>query len=128
MIIETSELHGKHRDTILAHMLLEAPSPIINNVLKTLEHLHGDDRIISVKVLFNDVEYDGQILEDLLQKQWKYNLTKLENNYSDLEKLAIKKAEKLFKARLSDLKEPTLKRLAVVQEKLSQIQLELDCL
>ena len=69
MIIDCKELHGIHKNTILAHALLypggSKDNDLIQQVLKTLED--KDERVIDVKVLFNNVEYDGQILENLLQ-------------------------------------------------------------
>ena len=62
MLINCSELNGKHKNDILAHALLASPHPNIDAVL----HLKGKDRVIDVKVLFNGVEYDGQLQEDTL--------------------------------------------------------------
>lgn len=128
MIIETKELNSKHKNTILADMLLNSPRDIMDEVLLTIDHLEGDDRIIDVKVLFNGIEHDGQILEDLLQTQWKYRCKTLDEKYTDVEKLATQKAEVLFQARLRDLKEPTLEKLRKIASVVDQLQLELDCL
>lgn len=128
MLIKTKEIDSKHKNTILAHMLLKSPRDIMDKVLLTIDHLEGDDRIIDVKVLFNGIEHDGQILEDLLQTQWKFRCDKLDKKYADVEKLATQKAEVLFQARLHDLKEPTLEKLRKIAFVVDQLQLELDCL
>ena len=86
-----------------------------------------EERIVDVKVSFNGIEYDGQLLEDLLQKQWKLRCEKLDKKYSDLEALAIIKAQELFNKFTSDLSHPIFHKLDTIRECVEAVHLELDC-
>lgn len=126
MIINFSDPKAKYEDLILQHLLVDSKDRnLIDQVLKTLED--KEERIVDVKVSFNGIEYDGQLLEDLLQKQWKLRCEKLDKKYSDLEALAIIKAQELFNKFTSDLSHPIFHKLDTIRECVEAVHLELDC-
>ena len=125
MLINCSELSGKHKNDILAHALLAGPHPNIDAVLKTMEHLKGKDRVIDVKVLFNGVEYDGQILEDLLKEQWKHLTDKLEKKYESLDKLANEIATKRFESHVKAQVDPVYEKITKLHTILGEVETSL---
>lgn len=126
MIINFSGPKAKHEDLILQHLLIGSEDrTLMNQVLKTLEE--KEERIVDIKVSFNGIEYDGQLLEDLLQRQWKLRCEKLDEKYSDLEALAVIKAQELFTKFTSDLSHPIFSKLDTIRECINAVHLELDC-
>lgn len=125
MIINFSDSRTKYEDLILQHLLIDSKDrTLIDQVLETLEN--KEERIVDIKVSFNGIEYDGQLLEDLLQKQWKIRCKKLEEKYSDLEALAVVKAQELFNRFSSDLSHPIYEKLNTIRDSVEAVSLELD--
>lgn len=131
MKINALELLGKHKNCILAHLILEAGS--ISEYKKQFEEVtktihESKDKLLDIKIVYNGIEFDGQILENLIQEQWNHVVKKLENKYSNLDELAEQKANVLFNQRINDLKQPTIEKLYKIQSMVDKIYTELDVL
>lgn len=131
MKINALELLGKHKNCILAYLILEAGS--ISKYKKQFEEVtktihESKDKLLDIKIVYNGIEFDGQILENLIQEQWNYVVKKLENKYSNLDELAEQKANVLFNQRINDLKQPTIEKLYKIQSMVDKVYTELDVL
>ena len=124
MIINFSDPKAKYEDLILQHLLVDSKDRnLIDQVLKTLED--KEERIVDVKVSFNGIEYDGQLLEDLLQKQWKHLTDKLEKKYESLDKLANEIATKRFESHVKAQVDPVYEKITKLHTILGEVETSL---
>ena len=124
MKIDTKKLNGVEKNKILSHLLL-ADKTVAELVSKTLSE---ECRDVEVKVIFNGVECNGQILEDVLQDAWKNYKQSVDEKYADFEKLAQEKALKIAKKFIEDRRHEALTKLENIQDRLNKVDVELWCI
>ena len=124
MKIDCNKLDGVEKNKILSHMML-ADENIARLVAETLTK---ENREVDVKVLFNGVECDGDVLEKVLQFQWKAYKDSVDEKYADIEKLVQQRALKITNDFISEKRGEGLKKLEDIQERLNKVEVELWCI
>ena len=124
MKIDCNKLDSVEKNKILSHIML-ADETVAHLVAETLTK---ENREVDVKVLFNGVECDGKVLEDVLQYQWKAYKDSVDEKYADVEKLVQQRALKIAKDFISEKRHEGLKKLEDIQERLNKVEVELWCI
>lgn len=127
MKINTKNLHKEMRGSILPNVVFMSKE-LPQEVLKTLEGKHGDERTIEVKVLFNGIEYDGSLLEEILQDAWSNYQKKVDEEYADVDALVEKRVSSRLAEIVSERQSECLKKLEAVQDKLTQLFVDIECI
>lgn len=127
MKISTKNLHKEMQKSILPNVMFMSKE-LPQEVLKTLEGKHGDERTIDVKVLFNGIEYDGSLLEEILQDAWSTYKKKVEGEYADVNALVEKRVSSRLAKIVSERQSECLKKLEAVQDKLTQLFVDIECI
>ena len=127
MKINSKNLHREMQEKILPNVLFMSKE-LPQEVLKTLEGKHGEDRTIDVKVVFNGVECEGQLLEDMLQDAWTNYQKKTDEKYADVDALVEKRVESRLGEILSERQSECLKKIEDLQDKLTQLVIDIECL
>ena len=127
MKINTKNLHKEMQGSILPKVMFMSKE-LPQEVLKTLEGKHGDERTIEVKVLFNGIEYDGSLLEEILQDAWSNYQKKVDEEYADVDALVEKRVSSRLAEIVSERQSECLKKLEAVQDKLTQLFVDIECI
>lgn len=127
MKINTKNLHKEMQKKILPNVMFMSKE-LPQEVLKTLEGKHGDDRTIDVKVVFNGVECEGQLLEDILQDAWSNYQKETDEKYADVDALVEKRVSSRLAEIVSERQSECLKKLEAVQDKLTQLFVDIECI
>lgn len=127
MKINTKNLHKEMQGSILPNVMFMSKE-LPQEVLKTLEGKHGDERTIEVKVLFNGIEYDGSLLEEILQDAWSNYQKKVDEEYADVDALVEKRVSSRLAEIVSERQSECLKKLEAVQDKLTQLFVDIECI
>lgn len=124
MKIDCDKLNSSEKNTILSHMMLQ-DGDVARLVAATLTK---ESRDVEVKVIFNGIECDGQVLEDVLQYQWKAYKDSVDEKYADVEKLVQQRSLKIAKDFIASKRDEGLNKLGQIQEVLNRVETELWCI
>jgi hypothetical protein len=125
MKIQTDNLHQEMQRKILPNVLFMSKE-LPEEVIKTLDGKHGEDRTIDVKVVFNGVECDGQLLEDILQDAWSNYQKQIDEKYTDVDALVEKRVEERIRGILDDRKCEAIQALERLQDGIRQMETHLE--
>lgn len=114
-------------DKVVTHVMLYDETKA-KEILKTLEGIPAQERVVKVSALFNGVEVDGQVIEDLLQERVSQYDKLLKFKYSDVEAEISERVEKIKKELDTQYRSEVIDKIEKIRQTLDRIEVDLDCL
>lgn len=127
MEIKVRNLHYGEADKVLTHVMLYDETKA-KEIAKTLEGVPPKERVVKVSALFNGVEVDGQVIEDLLQERVSQYDKLLKLKYSDIEAEISERVEKIKKELDTQYRSEVIDKIERIRQTLDRIEVDLECL
>lgn len=127
MEIKVSNLQYGETQKIVTHVMLYDKNKA-EEIAKTLEGIPSKERVVKVSAIFNGVEVDGQVIEDLLKERVRQYDESLKLKYSDVEAEISRRVEKIKKELEEQYRSEAIDKIESIRQTLDRIEVDLECL